>query len=203
MGEIEEGRSTSAEDAAAIRRVLQGERDAYADLVRRHQSKIRGLCAGLLADRTAGDDAAQEVFLKAFRALGSFRGESSFATWLHRIALNHCRNELRSRARRRTDSWDALAERGVDVADGRDVVASRGRESGDMARRVLADLPEDYRTILVLREIQALSYEDIARAMNCTLDSVKARLRRARAAVQERARHLFEPSDVEPARGLS
>jgi RNA polymerase sigma-70 factor (ECF subfamily) len=167
--------------------VLDGDRDAYAALVRRHETKVRGLCAALLSDRDEGEDAAQEVFVKAYRSLASFRGDASFSTWLHRIALNRCRDLLRARSRRKTESWDGILEKreGVEpevtpVETGLDAA-----DSADLARRLLAKLPEDYRTILLLREGEGLRYEEISRTLEVSLDAVKSRLRRARAALEE------------------
>ena len=186
-------------DLDIIRRVLDGRPEAYAELVRAHQGAIRQLCAAILSDPHEAEDAAQEVFLKAYQSLRRFRGDASFLTWLRRIAVNHCRDLLRARARHRTDSLDALIEQAGDRI--RQLIVTppdrlHTRDESQLLDRLLAGLAPDYRLVLVLREIQGLSYEEIARALHCSLDSVKARLRRARRELEELARHFLKPGDV-------
>ena len=187
------------DDKELISRVLSGAPETYADLIGRHHPAIMGLCASLLGDRSQAEDAAQEIFLKAYRALPKFQGASSFSTWLYRIASNLCLDILRQRARRKTESWDALLE-----AEGERIERllsappkeDRGQEDADLVQRVLACLPPDYRLILALREVQGLTYQEIAAAMDCSLDSVKARLRRARQDFEERLRHFSDAEIV-------
>lgn len=183
------------EDQQAIERIRAGDKEAYALLVRKHQARIRSYCLWTLGNAAEADDAAQEVFIKAYRGLGSFRGAAGFSTWLHRIAVNHCRDLLRKRGRERIESWDALREEQGEAAE-----ALVAREEPVAQRRQLQEaldrLPEQYRTILILREVEGLSYEELAKFLNCSLDAVKARLRRARSELMEKARHFFEPADV-------
>jgi RNA polymerase sigma-70 factor (ECF subfamily) len=182
-------------DPDLIRRILDGERDLYAVLVRRHQEKVLRLCAGLLTGRADVEDAAQEVFLKAYRALGRFGGRSAFSTWLYRLAYNHCLDALRRSKRAKTESWDALLER-----HGEEVRApASGAPAGpaaDLVRDALALLPPDHRDALVLREVQGLTYAEMTEVLDCSLDAVKARLRRARAGLADRLRHFLAPGDV-------
>ncbi|MDE2292233.1 MAG: sigma-70 family RNA polymerase sigma factor [Elusimicrobia bacterium] len=187
------------DDGELARRAGEGERDAFAELVRRHHPALIRFCSAALGDASRGEDAAQEVFLKAFRALEGFGGRSAFATWLHRIAVNHCLDLRRAEARRRSDSLDAIVEREGErleraLGAGRDPAAEL--EERELADRLLSALPEEQRLALVLRETQGLSYEEIAAAMACSLDSVKARLRRARAALLEAARHFSDSGGV-------
>ncbi len=187
------------DDTELVSRVQTGGQDAFAELVRRHHAWVLGLCAATLGDRTAADDAAQEVFLKAYKSLPRFKGGSSFSTWLHRIAANHCLDLLRSRARRKTESWDELLEN-----EGEHIIRllamppdeEHGLEDADLVQRVLTCLPPDYRMVLTLREVQGLNYDEIATAMDCSLDSVKARLQRARRDFAECLRHFLEPLNV-------
>lgn len=186
----------SADLVAAARR---GDRDAFADLVRAHHPNVYGLCLGMLGDPAAADDAAQEAFLAAWKALPSFKGDSAFGTWLHRIAANKCLDALRRAGRRTEDSLDAILEAGGARAES---VQSGGSgpetavEAADLAGKVLGGLSDEYRLILTLREVQGLSYEEIMAVMDCSLDSVKARLRRAREAALERLRHFSGGGDV-------
>lgn len=175
-----------------IERVLDGSQDEYAELVRRHHARVAGLCASMLGSAGA-DDAAQEVFLKAYARLKDFRRDSAFSTWLYRVAANHCLDALRKEARRRESSLDALAEtdaprleRLLAAPDG----AERATEDADLVRRVLAELPEDYRMILTLREMEGLEYKELMDALDCSMDSVKAKLQRARRRFREIVRHI-------------
>lgn len=181
-----------ADEQRIIRDVLSGRREEFARLVRAHQAKVLSLCLSLLKDPAEAEDAAQEVFLKAYRGLRNFRFDSSFSTWLYRIAYRHGLDILRSRRRRRTQSLDALLE---ERGEGALPAAPDQTTQADPARsaeNLLSSLPPDYRLVLTLREVQGLSYEEIARATDASLDSVKARLRRAR----ESLRHFLSGAGV-------
>lgn len=147
----------------------------------------------MLSDGAEADDAAQEVFIKAFQSLERFRGDSSFATWIYRIAMNHCLNVLRQKKRRRTESWDALVEReGEKIEElftGRTVKDDEG-EYAELLSKLLEHLPEKSREMIVLREVQGLSYQELAGTLGCSLDAVKSRLKRARQELESRLRHF-------------
>lgn len=179
-----------------LARAREGDEDAFAGLVRLHEVNVRRLAAGLLMDPAEAEDAAQEVFVRAWRSLGRFRGDSSFSTWLHRIAVNHCRDLLRARARRRWLSWDGLVEalggREPAEAAGPADEATRGAEARDELNRLLGGLPPDHRAVLVLRELNGMSYAEIGETLGRSTDSVRALLRRAR----EAARHFSRPESV-------
>lgn len=181
------------DERAIIQRILRGERDAYAELVRAHQSRIRGYCRYLLRHEADAEDAAQEIFLKAYQSLDRFRGEAAFSTWLYRIAANHCLDRLRSAARRPTQSWDAMLEEHGEKAEAlfttTETPAAKA-ERTELLTAVLAELPERSRQILVLREMQGLSYEELAAALGCSLDAVKGRLKRARQELDQKLRHF-------------
>lgn len=185
-------------DSELLKRVVSGDDSAYAELVRRHHGKVFGLCVSMLGNQTQAEDAAQEVFLKAYQSLSRFRGTSSFSTWLYRVASNHCLDLLRKESRQRSESLDALLEaegdriqRMITEPDG-----ERRLEDVDLVERVLKTLPPDYRLILTLREVQGLDYMEIMEAMDCSMDSVKARLRRAREALEESLRHILGSKNV-------
>lgn len=164
----------------------------FAELVRLHAPRVRALCAATLGNADEAEDAAQETFLKAHRALERFAGGSSVATWLHRIAVNECLDRLRAAGRRRSDSLDALLEADANALGSALTEASPAKaiEDRDTVERLLAKLNPEQRLALTLRETQGLSYEEIAAAMDCSLDSVKARIKRARAELLDMARHF-------------
>ena len=187
------------DDARLVWRVLAGRRDAYAGLVRRHQARILRLCASLLTDPAAAEDAAQEIFLKAYQSLGAFRGTAAFSTWLYRIAANHCKDLLRKRARERTQSWDALVEEHGEAIEQLLTASDDPRAAvanAELADRVLSHLSPNDRLLLTLREIQGLSYQELARTLGCSVDAVKARLRRARRDLRDKLRHFFGSGHV-------
>ncbi|MBI3996965.1 MAG: sigma-70 family RNA polymerase sigma factor [Candidatus Omnitrophica bacterium] len=186
-------------ELSLIQRILSGNRDAYAELVRAHQARTLRVCTALLGDAMSAEDAAQDTFFKAYQSLASFRGQSAFSTWLYRIAANHCLDLLRKRQRERTESWDALIEESgeqlhdllVAPPDPQTVAANT-----ELIQRALAHLTPEYRLILTLREVEGLSYQELAIALHCSLDAVKARLRRARQDLLERVRHFLGAGSV-------
>ena len=182
-----------------IRSILEGNREAYAELIQAYQAKVLRLCSALLRDPTLAQDAAQDIFLKTYQALGSFRGGAAFSTWLYRIAANHCKDLLRQRTRQRIESWEALIEEQGEMlqvllthpGDPRAAVVS-----ADLIERVLSQLAPEERLILTLREMEGLSYQELAEALACSIDAVKARLRRARQTLHEKLRHISRPTSV-------
>lgn len=166
-------------------------------LVREHAPRVRALCACVLRDAAEAEDAAQDAFLKAHRSLGGFQGGSSFGTWVHRIAVNVCLDRLRAAARRRADSLEALGERDAAALRALAEPSAEGAlEDRDLAERLLARLTPEQRLAFTLRERDGLSYAEIAEAMSCSLDSVKARIKRARAELAEAARHFSRAGGV-------
>ena len=168
------------------------DREAFEEFVRAQQGRMLRLCAGMLSDAAEAaevQDAVQEVFVKAYRAWDRFRGESSRATWLYRIAVRHCVDRLRSRSRFREIFSEPSGTQGLQRFQGiqdADYVAyaasadSTEAESRIAAREMLEALDEDDRAILVLREIEGLSYEEIARVLEKSVEAVRSKLARAR-----------------------
>jgi RNA polymerase sigma-70 factor (ECF subfamily) len=185
-------------DLELVRRAQRGERGAFDLLVLRYQHKVVKLVARLLRDPTEAEDVAQEAFVKAYRALASFRGDSAFYTWLYRIAVNTARNAMASRQRRPLDYEADLSE------TEQSAVASRMSHSDTpeatalsdeihaTVNRAVADLPEDLRTAIILREIEGLSYEEIAAAMDCPVGTVRSRIFRAREAIDRNLKPLLD-----------
>jgi RNA polymerase sigma-70 factor (ECF subfamily) len=155
----------------------------------------------MLMDAAEADDAAQEVFVKAFASLRQYKKDLSFSAWLYRIASNTCLDLLRKRKRQKTDSLDSLVDQHGDHFDG--LAPKIGEQAGSVfekqeslttALKILSGLSPEQRQILILREVDGLSYDQIGSILRCSLDAVKARLRRARVELQQRARHYFEES---------
>ncbi len=179
--------------------VLAGNRNAYRQLIEKYEGKVRGSCLAMLSDPSEADDAAQEVFIKAYEALGQFRGDAAFGTWIYRITTNHCLSLLRKRKRRPEESWEALVEKEGDKMESLlTVEPSRGSadETAELVGRLLAHLPEDARKMLVLREVQGLSYQELCDTLGCSMDSVKSKLRRTRQELEKKLRHFFSETRV-------
>ena len=184
-------------DQELVSRAQQGDKRAFDLLVIKYQQKVASLISRYVRDSSEIMDIAQEAFLKAYRALPGFRGESAFYTWLYRIAINTVKNHLVAQGRR-PPGEDVEAE----VAEQMDAGA-RLREVGtpeshllseeiaQTVQRALDDLPEDLRTAIVLRELEGLSYEEIANAMECPIGTVRSRIFRAREAIDKRLRPLL------------
>ena len=192
-------------DQALVKRVQAGERGAFDLLVRKYQHKVKGVISRYVGDWAETQDVAQEAFIRAFRAIGNFRGESAFYTWLYKIAINTAKNWLVSQGRRPpTDDVqveDALhLDAAVKLKDSSTPERELMRE--EIERRVfdtVAKLPEDLRTAITLREVDGLSYEEIAEAMNCPIGTVRSRIFRAREAIDHELRPLLTDSEVEQA----
>jgi len=177
-------------EAALIERCTAGDEIACAELVATHQRMVYGLAFNLLGDRDEALDLSQEVFLRVFRTLSSFRGQSAVRTWIYRIVINQVRNRQRWwRRRHRNDlvSLDEHLRQYGDMESKRDVLPDRLLASKETAARIwqaLERLPFDQRTALVLREIDGLRYEEIAFSLGVAVGTVKSRLTRARQALR-------------------
>ena len=176
-------------DEVLITLVHQGEHGAYRILVERYQERIRNLIYSIFHEREIVDDLSQEVFIKAYEALSQFRFQSSFYTWLYRIAVNKSRDELRKRKVRRWFSLQTMMESSDRELASKIVVEPHDKESQELLAAGLQSLPEKYRVAIVLKDIDGLSYEEIAEIMECELGTVKSRLSRAR----QMLRKILEP----------
>jgi RNA polymerase sigma-70 factor (ECF subfamily) len=178
-------------EAALIERCVAGDERACADLVAAHQRTVFNLAFHLLGDRDEALDLSQEVFLRVFRTLSRFRGQSALRTWIYRIVVNQARNRQRWwRRRRRTDlvSLDDHLQRCGEIEATSEVLPDRLLASKETAARIWAameQLPFDQRTALVLREVDGLRYEEIAFSLDVAVGTVKSRLTRARQALRE------------------
>lgn len=164
---------------------------AFEALVREHAPRVRALCSSVLKDAAEAEDAAQEAFLKAWRKRDGFDGRASFGTWVHRIAVNACLDRLRAGARRRSRSLESLDGPGAASLRALAEPSSAGAlEDRDLAERLLSALTPEQRLAFTLCEREGLSYAEIAEAMSCSVDSVKARIKRARRELLDAARHF-------------
>ena len=178
-----------ASDQMLVERVQHGDRRAFDLLVLRYQQRILKLIMRYIHDPAEAQDVAQEAFIKAYRALASFRSDSAFFTWLYRIAINTAKNHLVT-LQRRPVSFDADSQDAENYeinARLKDEESPEGialqEELGRTVEQAIASLPEDLRSAIMLREIDGLSYEDIARAMDCPIGTVRSRIFRAREAI--------------------
>ncbi|MDO4974555.1 MAG: sigma-70 family RNA polymerase sigma factor [Eubacteriales bacterium] len=177
---------TQEEELRLIRRVQAGETEAFEGLVRAHEKTVYNLALRMTGDAQDAEDMAQEAFLKAYRSLGDFRGESKFSVWLYRIVSNVCLDHLRRQSRRPSVSLTAEDEEGEeqqwDVPDER-LSPERLLEqklTREAVQKGLRELPEEQRQILLLREIKGLSYEEIGEILSLEPGTVKSRIFRAR-----------------------
>ncbi len=188
-------------DQQLVERAQQGDKHAFELLVAKYQRKLARLLSRLIRDPAEIEDVSQEAFIKAYRALPSFRGDSAFYTWLYRIGINTAKNYLVSQGRRAptTTNFDAEeAETFEDADQLRDINTPENelmsKQIANTVNKAMEALPEELRTALTLREIEGMSYEDIAALMGCPIGTVRSRIFRAREAVAERLRPLLGTS---------
>lgn len=186
-------------DRVLVEAAQRGDKRAFEMLLAKYQRKIFRLLGRLVRDPAEVEDVAQEAFIKAYRALPSFRGESAFYTWLYRIAINTAKNWLAAQGRRAptTTSNDVdEAETFDDSSTLRDVDTPDSmlltKQVGEAVNRAIDRLPEDLRQAIVLREIEGMSYEEIAAAMNCPIGTVRSRIFRAREAIAAELRPVLD-----------
>ena len=185
-------------DQQLVERVQRGDKAAFNLLVTRYQHKVASLLTRYVSNPGDIPDVVQEAFIKAYRALPEFRGESAFYTWLYRIAINTAKNYITAQGRRPpdmdVDSADAELQDGADAM--RELANPENLMLSDEIRRevmqTLEGLPEDLRTAITLREIEGMSYEEIAVEMKCPIGTVRSRIFRAREAVAEKLRPLLD-----------
>ena len=189
---------TNLLDAELVARVKAGDKGAFDILVQKYQSKVINLVGRYVSDQAECQDIAQDAFIKAYRAIGSFRGDSQFYTWLYRITANTAKNYLASRARKSPGY-------SVDVEDAQHFEGESGLKEYDNPEnllltdeiretvfRAIERLPEDLKSAITLRELDGLSYEEIAEVMDCPIGTVRSRIFRARDVIDKELRPLLE-----------
>ncbi len=189
--------SNQASDKKLVERVQKGDKGAFDLLVLKYQHKIVNLIMRYVRDPELALDIAQEAFIKAYRALPRFRGDSAFYTWLYRIAVNTAKNHLAAQRRRPMDveldlqdpeQYDLHAKlKETDTPEG----VALSNELQETVERAIAALPEDLRTAIILRELEGMSYEEIAETMECPVGTVRSRIFRARDAIGKKVGSLI------------
>ena len=190
-------------DQQLVERVQRGDKQAFGLLVTKYQRKLARLLSRLIRDPAEVEDVAQETFIKAYRALPSFRGDSAFYTWLYRIGINTAKNYLVSQGRRAPTSTDFDSEEAETFEEGDQFCDINTPERllmtkqiGDTVNVAMEALPEELRTAIVLREIEGLSYEEIATIMECPIGTVRSRIFRAREAISEKLKPLLDTAPI-------
>lgn len=186
-------------DQQLVERAQRGDKQAFGLLVSKYQRKLVRLLSRLIRDPAEVEDVAQEAFIKAYRALPSFRGDSAFYTWLYRIGINTAKNHLVSQGRRAPTTTEFDSEEAETFEEGdqlRDINTPErvllSKQIGETVNSAMEALPEELRTAIVLREIEGLSYEEIAGIMECPIGTVRSRIFRAREAIAEKLRPLLD-----------
>jgi len=187
------------EDQALVERVQKGDPQAYNLLVLKYQSRINHLISRFVRNSADVEDVAQEAFIKAYKALKNFRGDSQFYTWLYRIAINTAKNHLVASGRRSPqgatlDAQEAEQYEGAyalqeSATPDREIQAEEMKQT---VHRAISDLPEDLRTAITLRELEGLNYEEIATVMDCPIGTVRSRIFRAREAIDKQLQPLLD-----------
>jgi RNA polymerase sigma-70 factor (ECF subfamily) len=185
-------------DRELVARAQRGDKRAFELLVEKYQRKLGRLLSRFIRDPSEVEDVTQEAFIKAYRALPAFRGDSAFYTWLYRIGINTAKNYLMAMGRRAPTSTEVEAEEAEGFEEGeqlRDINTPESvllsNEIAQTVNSTIEQLPEELRTAIQLREIEGMSYEDIARVMDCPIGTVRSRIFRAREAIAEQLRPLL------------
>ena len=185
-------------DKQLIERVQNGEKAAYDLLVLKYQQRIINLVSRFVRNQSDALDVTQEAFIKAYRALPNFRGDSAFYTWLYRIAVNTAKNHLAVQSRRPSGNNYDVSE--IEQIEGADALKEQATPESLLLKdelqatvlKAIEDLPEDLKTAIMLREIEGLSYEEIASVMECPIGTVRSRIFRAREAIDNEMKPLLE-----------
>ncbi|HEY8251848.1 MAG TPA: RNA polymerase sigma factor RpoE [Burkholderiales bacterium] len=186
-------------DRQLVARAQGGDKQAFELLVEKYQRKLARLLSRFIRDPAEVEDVTQEAFIKAYRALPAFRGDSAFYTWLYRIGINTAKNYLMAMGRRAPTSTEVEAEEAEGFEEGeqlRDINTPESvllsNEIAETVNSTIEGLPEELRRAIQMREIEGMSYEDIAQAMNCPIGTVRSRIFRAREAIAEQLRPLLD-----------
>jgi RNA polymerase sigma-70 factor (ECF subfamily) len=184
-------------DLALVRRVQSGDKKAFDLLVLKYQHKIASLVSRLVHDHAEVQDVTQEAFIKAYRGLKNFRGDSAFYTWLYRISINTAKNHLASMSRKVTDGTDIADAEHFESAAALHDIADPQRELmtdevSSTVQQTILSLPDELKAAITLRELKGMSYEEIAEVMECPIGTVRSRIFRAREAIEQKLHPLID-----------
>lgn len=189
-------------DQALVERAQRGDQKAFGMLVEKYQRKLGRLLSRMVRDQAEVEDVVQETFIKAYRALPNFRGDSAFYTWLYRIGINTAKNYLVSLGRRPQVSQEVEIEDAENFDDSHEQGTAETPETAMMTKEIaktvnetVMSLPDELRTAITLREIEGLSYEEIATLMSCPIGTVRSRIFRARETIAAKLRPLLDTPD--------
>ena len=189
------------DENALLRKAATGDGAAFSSLMEIHERRMYAVALRMCANHEDAQDCLQEAMLRIYRAISSFKGQSSFSTWVYRITMNTCLDELRRRKMRRTTSLDGLLDSGWSPAEELETPENNAIRSEQRRQidRAIASLPDDMRSAIVLRDIQGFSYEEIAEMLNANVGTIKSRISRGREKLRETLSlhaELFDRGDV-------
>lgn len=186
-----------------IEKCQRGDVEAFEKLIASYEKKVYNIAYRYMGSKEEAEDLAQEAFIKVFRSIRSFRGEASFSTWLYHIVTNVCRDALRKNSRRMADSLDCAVttEKGELQREVPDWSMSpepiyENQELGELLHYLISQLTPEYKAVIIMRELEEMSYEEIAKELNCSLGTVKSRLSRARKVLRDKIAGCRELSDI-------
>lgn len=184
-----------------IQRAAKGDAAAFNELLGQHERRMYAVCLRMCGNREDAQDCLQEAMLRVYRAISGFKGQSSFSTWVYRVTMNACLDELRRKKNKPSASLDGLLDAGWSPADESDTPEKHAMNSErrKLIRQTISELPEDMRSAVVLRDIQGFSYDEIARMLDISVGTIKSRISRGREKLREKflnRSELFDNGDV-------
>ncbi len=184
-----------------IKRAVKGDAAAFNELLGQHEKRMYAVCLRMCGNHEDAQDCLQEAMLRVYRAISGFKGQSSFSTWLYRVTMNACLDELRKRKNKPSTSLDGMLDAGWSPADERDTPEKHvlSAEKRTVIQQTIAELPEDMRSAVVLRDIQGFSYDEIAQMLEINVGTIKSRISRGREKLREKflsRTELFDKGDV-------
>ena len=174
-------------DELLLRRACKGDVQAFEELMQSHESRIYAIALRMMGNREDAQDCAQEAMVRIYRAMGSFKGQSALATWIYRITMNTCLDELRRRKARKVTSLDSLVDNGWSPTDTGDTPEEHGLrvEKQNAHNQAIQSLPDDMRAAIILRDVKGYSYDEIASILDANVGTIKSRISRGREKLRE------------------
>ena len=174
-------------DELLLRRACKGDVQAFVELLQSHESRIYAIALRMMGNREDAQDCAQEAMVRIYRAMGSFKGQSALATWIYRITMNTCLDELRRRKARKVTSLDSLVDNGWSPTDTGDTPEEHGLrvEKQNALNQAIQSLPDDMRAAIILRDVKGYSYDEIASILDANVGTIKSRISRGREKLRE------------------